>query len=57
MKKIVFLLLVLLPLPCAALHECRESGRVILSSAPCDTTFVPLARYGIGGTAHKSSSI
>lgn len=44
--------------PCLALYECSEHGRIILSSAPCDTTWTPLARYGVGVVgSHSASSI
>lgn len=40
MKNIVLLVSLLLSsFPCFALYECPEHGRVILSSAPCDTVF------------------
>ena len=46
MNRILFLIVVLFPSSsCYALYECQEHGRVILSSAPCDATFVPLSRY------------
>ncbi len=55
MRQFVFLLL-LFPLPCWALYECNENGRVILNSAPCGTTFVPLLRYGVGNASHAPNS-
>jgi|SRR3989338_2242799 len=38
MKTLLFLLL-LLPSLCWALYECPVNDRIVLSSAPCDTTF------------------
>lgn len=46
MKKTILLFVLALPSsPSWALYECPEHGRLYLSSAPCDTTFVPLSRY------------
>ena len=46
MKKLALLLVLSLPsFSSWALYECPEHGRVILSSAPCDTTFAPFSRF------------
>lgn len=39
MKTTLFLLLLIPTFPCWALYECPAHDRVVLSSAPCDTTF------------------
>lgn len=55
MRLFTLLLLLVLSFPCAALYDCEEHGRINKSSAPCDTTWTPLARYEVGSTAQSST--
>lgn len=42
MKKLVlFFVLLSASFPCVAVYECWDRGRMVLSSAPCDTGFPP----------------
>lgn len=44
MLRIAILSASLISLPCCALYDCPSRGRIIKSSMPCDTTFVPYGR-------------